>query len=83
MSESTPTSRQPDKAQGTATPVIIAGSATPLPYAAIAERAARPPFPYRVLHGARVRQLLADSVPFSDEDAEESPEPGRGQMHFG
>jgi spermidine synthase len=62
--------------------VIIAGSATPLPYAAIAERAARPPFPYRVLHGARVRQLLADSVPFSDEDAEESPEPGRGQMHF-
>jgi hypothetical protein len=53
-----------------------------LPYAAIAERAARPPFPYRVLHGARVRQLVADSVPFSDEDAEESPEPGRGQMHF-
>ena len=62
--------------------VIIAGGATPLPYAAIAERAARPPFPYRVLHGARVRQLVADSVPFSDEDAEESPEPGRGQMHF-
>jgi hypothetical protein len=62
--------------------VIIAGCATPLPYAAIAERAGRPPFPYRVLHGARLRQLLADSVPFSDEDAEESPEPGRGQMHF-
>ena len=62
--------------------VIIAGCATPLPYAAIAERAGRPPFPYRVLHGARLRQLLADSVPFSDEDAEESPEPGRGEMHF-
>jgi spermidine synthase len=62
--------------------VIIAGGATPLPHAAIAERAARPPFPYRVLHGARVRQLLVDSVPFSDEDAEESPEPGHGQMHF-
>ena len=62
--------------------VIIAGCATPLPYAVIAERAGRPPFPYRVLHGARLRQLLADSVPFSDEDAEESPEPGRGQMHF-
>ena len=62
--------------------VIIAGCATPLPYAGIAERAGRPPFPYRVLHGARLRQLLADSVPFSDEDAEESPEPGRGQMHF-
>ena len=62
--------------------VIIAGCATPLPYAGIAERAGRPPFPYRVLYGARLRQLLADSVPFSDEDAEESPEPGRGQMHF-
>ena len=62
--------------------VIIAGCATPLPYAAIAERAGRPPFPYRVLHGARLRQLLADSVPFSAEDAEESPEPGRGEMHF-
>ncbi|HMI33166.1 MAG TPA: fused MFS/spermidine synthase [Propionibacteriaceae bacterium] len=62
--------------------VIIAGAATPLPYSAIAERAGRPPFPYRVLHGARVRQLVADSMPFSDEDAEESPEPGRGQMHF-
>lgn len=63
--------------------VIIAGAATPLPYAAIAERAARPPFPYRVVHGARLHQLLAHSVPFSDEDAEQSPEPGRGQTHFG
>jgi spermidine synthase len=62
--------------------VIIAGAATPLPHAAIAERAGRPPFPYRVLHGARLRQLLADSVPFSDEDAEESPEPGRGRLHY-
>jgi spermidine synthase len=63
--------------------VIIAGSATPLPYAAVAERAAHPPFPYRVLHGARLRQLLAGSVPFSEEDAEESPEPGRSMRHFG
>jgi spermidine synthase len=62
--------------------VIIAGGVTPLPYAAIAERAARPPFPYRVVHGARLHQLLANSVPFSDEDAEQSPEPGRGQLHF-
>ena len=62
--------------------VIIAGGATALPNGAIAERAGHPPFPYRVLHGARLRQLLADAVPFSDEDAEESPEPERGQMHF-
>jgi hypothetical protein len=62
--------------------VIIAGGATPLPYAAIAERAGRPPFPYRVVHGARLHQLVADAAPFSDDDAEQSPEPGRGRMHF-
>ena len=62
--------------------VIIAGGATPLPYASIADRAGRPPFPYRVLHGGRLRQLLADSAPFSDDDAEESPEPGRSMQHF-
>jgi spermidine synthase len=61
--------------------VIIAGGATPLPYAAIAERAGRSPFPYRVLRGARLDQLLADSLPFSEKDAEESPEPGRGLLH--
>lgn len=62
--------------------VIIAGGATPLPYAAIADRAGQQPFPYRVVHGARLRQLLADSVPFSDTDAQESPEPGRGMRHL-
>jgi hypothetical protein len=62
--------------------VIIAGGATPLPYASIADRAGRPPFPYRVLHGGRLRQLLADSTPFSDDDAEESPESGRSRKHF-
>jgi hypothetical protein len=62
--------------------VIIAGGAMPLPYAAIAERAGRPPYPYRVLHRTRLHQLLANSAPFSDEDAEQSPEPGRGQLHF-
>lgn len=62
--------------------VIIVGGAAPLPYAAIAERAGRSPFPYRVLRGARLSQLLADSVPFSDEDAEESPEPGRAMRHL-
>ena len=40
MSESTPTSRPPDKVQGTATPVIIAGSAQMLEVLAIARRSA-------------------------------------------
>jgi hypothetical protein len=61
--------------------VIIVGAATPLPYAAIAERAGRSPFPYRVLRGARLNQLLGDSVPFSDKDAEQSPEPGSDMFH--
>jgi hypothetical protein len=61
--------------------VIIAGGRTPLPYAAIADRAGRPPFPYRLLRGARLSQLVADAAPFSDEDAEQSPEPERGLLH--
>jgi hypothetical protein len=62
--------------------VIIVGGATPLPCAGIAERVGRPPFPYRALHGARLNQLLSDAIPFSDEDAEQSPEPGRDMRHF-
>ena len=62
--------------------VIIAGGATALPYAGIADRAGRPPFPYRVLHGARLNHLLAGSTAFSSDDAEESPEPGSGMRHF-
>ena len=62
--------------------VIIVGAATPPPYAEIAQRVGRSPFPYRVLRGSRLKQLLADSVAFTDADAEESPEPGRGLRHF-
>jgi transcriptional regulator with PAS, ATPase and Fis domain len=40
MSESTPLSRQPDKVHGTATPVIVAGSAQMLEVLAIARRSA-------------------------------------------
>jgi spermidine synthase len=63
--------------------VIIAGASAPLPYADISQRVGRSPFPYRVLRGARLRQLLADASPFSGMDAEESPEPGRSMRHFG
>jgi len=62
--------------------VIIVGAATPPPYAEIAQRVGRLPFPYRVLRGARLKQLVADSVPFTSTDAEESPEPGRDLRHF-
>jgi hypothetical protein len=62
--------------------VIIVGGSTPLPYAAIAQRVGQSPFPYRVLRGARLRQLLAESLPFNGEDAEESPEPGNKLKHY-
>ena len=61
--------------------VIIVGAATPLPYGEIAQRVGRSPFPYRVLRGARLQQLLTDCMPFSDADAEESPEPPPGLLH--
>ena len=62
--------------------VIIAGGSTALPYSAIAERAGQSPFPYRVLRGARLNQLLSDSKPFSMEDAEESPDPSSRLRHL-
>ncbi len=62
--------------------VIIAGGGTALPYSAIAERAGQSPFPYRVLRGARLNQLLSDSKPFSMEDAEESPDPSSRLRHL-
>jgi len=62
--------------------VIIAGGGTALPYSAIAERAGQSPFPYRVVRGARLNQLLSDSKPFSMEDAEESPDPSSRLKHL-
>jgi spermidine synthase len=61
--------------------VIIVGGARPLPYAAIAQRAGSSPFPYRVLRGPRLHQLLGDSAAFNEKDAEQSPEPGSDMLH--
>jgi spermidine synthase len=55
--------------------VILTASAAPLPIQEIAARAGRSPFPYRVLHGARLTQLLAGARPFTDEEGEPSPLP--------
>ncbi len=44
-------------------------------WAALADRAGRPPFPYRVVHGARLDQLVGKARPFTDDDAEASPPP--------
>jgi len=55
--------------------VVMSASTAPLPVADIAARAGRSPFPYRVLHGARLTQLLAGASPFTPEDSAWSPAP--------
>jgi spermidine synthase len=62
--------------------VIMVGSAAELPVAEIAERAGRGPYPYRVLQGARIAQLLTGVAPLTQADGELSPEPPRGRSHF-
>jgi len=49
----------------------------------LADRAGRPPFPYRVLHGARLDQLVGGARPFTDEDAEPSPPPPADLLGLG
>jgi spermidine synthase len=62
--------------------VILVGSSRPLATDQIAAAAGRVSYPYRVLSGARLAQLLAEASPFTDQDAEESPQPPRGRTHF-
>jgi spermidine synthase len=62
--------------------VILVGSGRPLPTDQIAAAAGRVLYPYRVLSGARLTQLIADAAPFTDQEAEESPLPPEGMRHF-
>ena len=62
--------------------VLVLASAVQLPHQELADRAGRSPFPYRVVHGDRLRQLLGGGMPFTDADAERSPEPPGGRTHF-
>jgi hypothetical protein len=62
--------------------VILVGSGRPLAADEIAAAAGRVLYPYRVLSGARLTQLLAEAAPFTDQEAEESPLPPRGMSHF-
>ena len=52
-------------------------------WAAFADRAGRPPFPYRVLHGGRLDQLVGGARPYTDEDAEPSPPPPADLLGLG
>jgi spermidine synthase len=58
--------------------VVLLATDRPLDVAdwtAFADRAGRPPFPYRVLHGDRLDQLVGGAKPYTDADAEPSPPP--------
>jgi spermidine synthase len=58
--------------------VVLLATDRPLGVAdwtAFADRAGRPPFPYRVLHGDRLDQLVGGAKPYTDADAEPSPPP--------
>jgi SAM-dependent methyltransferase len=44
-------------------------------WTAFADRAGRPPFPYRVVHDARLDQLVGSAPALTDADAEPSPPP--------
>ncbi len=63
--------------------VILVAANAPLPVEELAQRAGSSPYPYRVLHGGRVAQLLAHATPFTDADREASPPPPGGLTFFG
>jgi hypothetical protein len=66
--------------------LVLLATDRPLGMAAwttFADRAGRPPFPYRVLHGARLDQLVGGARPFTDEDAEPSPPPPEDLLGLG
>jgi spermidine synthase len=58
--------------------VVIVATDRPLDvgdWTTFADRAGRPPFPYRVVHGDRLEQLVGGAQPYTDDDAEPSPAP--------
>ena len=62
--------------------VLVLGSTEPLPHLELARKAGAGAFPYRILHGPRLAQLVAGGLPFTDSDGEMSPEPPRGLNLF-
>ena len=55
--------------------VVIAAADVPLPVEEIARRAGTAPYPYRVLHGARLTQLVGGAACFTEVDSAPSPPP--------
>ena len=62
--------------------VLVSASQSPLPWEALARRAASSAFPYRVLPYRDVIEKFAGKTPFTDADAERSPAPPGGAAFF-
>jgi hypothetical protein len=62
--------------------VLVSASQSPLPWEALARRAASSPLPYRVLPYREVIEKFAGRTPFTDADAERSPAPPGGATFF-
>ncbi|SDS85536.1 Spermidine synthase [Microlunatus soli] len=55
--------------------IVLLAADRPLPIDELARRSARSAFPYRVVTGDRLDQLIAGAAPFTDADSESSPAP--------
>lgn len=62
--------------------ILLAASATPLPTAELTRKAAGSAFPYRVVFGPHLDRFLGGALPFTDEDASQSPPPPGGATFF-
>ncbi|MEJ7635606.1 fused MFS/spermidine synthase [Aeromicrobium sp.] len=62
--------------------VLVTASQHPLPWQALARRAASSPFPYRVLPYSDVIEKFAAKSPFTDADTQRSPAPPGGSTFF-
>lgn len=63
--------------------VVLIGSDRELSASDLAARTGRAPFPYRLLHGARLDQLVGGASPYTVDDAEPSPEPPPDLLRLG
>jgi spermidine synthase len=62
--------------------VLVTGSTAELALAELARAAGSSAFPYRVVHGERLAQLVGGGTPFTGADTAMSPEPPHGMTHF-
>lgn len=62
--------------------VLVLGGKAELPHDRLVRKAAGSAFPYRIVHGTHLTQLVSAATPFTSEDSSESPEPLNGPTTF-